>query len=359
MEKGQKIVVVGADWYGGWAKDFYLALRELGMDAELIYTNSVPFAAGNSDSSALLLERVKKVVRWMGGFFFKTAKHIRTYLAERELLKKLSKFNFEKESVTVISIWTPLSPSVLQSLKNRGIRLVMWQGEPASRNPEWAKALGYYDHIFIVDDEWASDFESQELKKKLHLLPLATNPHIHKPISSPQNISEEYRADVAFVGLYRPERARIISVLKDLGLKVYGPGWEAGFIEFPWLKDKYFGILSNEEVMTVFNNAKISIGALGISFNPGPTTTQRTFDISASRKFQLSQYNHLTPKFFGNAVVTFRSTEELREKAEYYLAHPEERDRLSAEAYEITLRDHTYVNRARTLLAECNIPLPQ
>lgn len=356
MNKKLRLVVVGADWYGGWAKDFYLALQELGLDAEIIYTNNVPMVGG-ATTSAVKVEKIKKIIKRFGGVVFNFVKWLRARVAERKLLSALNKFDGEKEEVVVICVWTPLSPSVLRSLKEKGIRLVLWQGEPAIRNEGWSLAFPLFDHIFIVDDEWVGDFKDEEVRKKIKLLPLATNPHIHHPIPPDAGTPEKYKSEIAFVGLYRRERAQILSVLKDLGLKIYGPGWEAGFDEFPWLKNSYFGMLSDEEVMTVFNNAKISIGALGISFNPGPTTTQRTFDISCSKKFQLSQHNHLTPKLFGEAIVTFKSTEELRRLAEYYLAHPEERERLAIQSYEIASRDHTYLARAKTLLTECGFTI--
>jgi len=358
MQKTDRIVVIGADWYGGWAKDFYLALKELGCQAELIYTNSVPFSTAGSASSALTLERIKTFLRKMGRFVFSTVKQLRNYLGEKRLLKNLSRFDLTKESVTIISIWTPLSPNVLASLKAKGVCLVLWQGESANCDKEWNKAFPYYDYIFIVEDDWTKDSEDESIRARTKLLPLATNPHTYRPMPPDRVVPDKCRSDISFIGLYRRERAQILSVIKDFGLKVYGSGWEAGFEEFPWLKNQYKGMLSEDEAMMVFNNAKISIGSLGCYFNPGPQIAQRVFNISASKRFQLSQYNHLSPQFFGDSVITFNSVEELRAKTEYYLDHPEERDRLAVEAYNITLRDHTYLARAKTLLSVCGISLP-
>ncbi len=349
MKNEFQVIVVGADCHNEWAKDVYLAFREFGVDTELVYTNTL---FGGMDSSTSVtarafLEVFKNFFRLHANFFFEFIKRIRRWMSERTLVNRMASFRKPGKKMLVIFIWTPPSVSILKKLKKKNLVLVLWQGEPPVRDLGWARSFPYFDHIFFVDEEWIPLF-AEELRGKTSFLLLSSSATKHFPLKKAE--CGGFSADIAFVGCYRKERAETLSILKDHDLKIYGYWWEPGMGQFPWLKEKYRGPVSNEDANRIFNSAKIAIGALPIPVEFSHVVTQRVFDISLAGNFQLSGYTPAIPKIFGDSVPMFRNKEELGEKVDYYLAHPEERERLAAKAHAIAMKEHTYANRIKTML---------
>ena len=354
--KDTKIIIVGASWYGHWAKDFWEGLTEIGADAEIIYTNLVGGAQPTGGTPSLrtqIFALAKRFLRRFAPTVVDFVKRRSQSGAERTLLERADNIITSGKKVLVIFVWTPPSETALRELKKRPVALALWQGEPTARDLGWEPLFDYFDHLFCVDDDWMARFAEERNRRRAILLPLATNPRIHRPV--PPSNDPKYQADVAFVGFYRPQRADMLSAIKHLDLKIYGYDWEEGFHDFPWMREKYFGTLADEEVNLIFNTAKISIGTLGITQNPGPTTTQRTFDIALAGGFQISGWAALTPKLFGDAVVLFRTKEELANLVKHYLARPDERRDMAERARLIATEGHTYAHRARVILKACGI----
>lgn len=347
-----RVVVVGPSWYGNWVEYFYEALTGIGVDAEVVYTNTLlGSSVGYSSERAMrTLEKCKRMVLKASPKLFEVLKDARRALSELDLFRLL-RGKRDARKTFVVFVWTPPSVRLLKRLRALpNTRLIYWIGEPLNRNEQWRKTLGYFDHLFLVDSpEWIGGLDEASLKKAT-LLPLSSTPKVFYPIEMSDSEQSEYACDVAFVGLYRRERAEMIEPIKRYNFKIYGFGWEGAEKEFPWLAGKIFGPASTEELNRIFNGAKISVGSLGISFAKDlPTLTQRVFDIALAGGFQLSQWNPLTEQVFGESVPLFRSTDELAQLLEYYLAHPGEREQLAGAARKIAL-ENTWEDRAREAL---------
>jgi len=350
-KKFNKVIVLGADYHGEWAKDVCIAFKDIGMDAELIYTNTVFGAMGSTRMAAkTLLEKVKQFFRLHARFIFDLVKEIRRRMSERALVEKIASFQKPGEKILILFIWTPPSASLLAALKkNSAITLILWQGEAPARNAIWGPSFPFFDHIFSVDEDWLHLFD-EALWGRITYLPLSSSPANHFPLPKEKQ-DPQFASEVAFVGYYRSERAEKLAVLKEYDLRIYGFWWESGMSRFPWLKEKYFGPASNEDANKVFNGGKIQIGRLSATpIAHGDTVTQRVFDISLAGSFQLSEYSPAIEKIFGQSVVMFNTTEELKKLVAYYLAHPEERERLAARAHAIALKDHTYASRIKAIM---------
>jgi spore maturation protein CgeB len=356
MAKDFQIIVVGADCHNDWAKDVYLTFRDIGVDVEVVYTNTV---IGGLDSSSnvatrALLENFKHFFRLYARSFFNFVKEVRRQMSERALLRKIGSFWKPGKKLVVIFIWTPLGVKLTQSIRKMdGVTLVLWQGEAPTRGPQWAPTFPYFDHIFYVDEDWLPLF-APDIQKKASFLPLSSSSLKFFPLKEGEQ-DKKFVSDIAFVGYYLKERAEALSILKDRDLKIYGYWWDSGAGDYPWIKEKYCGPLSNEDANRVFNGGKIQIGRLPSKVAYGDTITQRVFDISLAGNFQLSAYSPAIKKIFGDAVVMFHDSAELKKLIDYYLAHPDERRRLAAKAHDITLCDHTYHSRVKAILATLGI----
>ena len=345
----QRIIVVGPSWYGNWVDYFYEALISVGADARVIYTNTLfgGNAGYGSEAKMRSLEKFKRAVLKLSPRFFEFLKGIRKSISEKDLLRQLKEMEGGKRTI-VVFIWTPPSVGLLKKLKRfRNTKLVYWIGEPLSRDRRWRTTLDYFDHIFLIDSpEWSGGLDDKYVQRS-SLLPLSSTPKVFYPI---ENKDERYSCDVAFVGLYKKQRAEMIGPVKNYKFRIYGFGWEGSEKELEWLSGKLMGPAKLEDLNKIFNGAKICIGSLGIAFEGDlPTLTQRVFDIALAEGFQLSQWSPLTEKVFGDAVPLFRSTDELRELLEYYIDRPSERSMLAKKSREIALQN-TWEDRAREAL---------
>jgi spore maturation protein CgeB len=79
----------------------------------------------------------------------------------------------------------------------------------------------------------------------------------------------------------------------------------------------------------------------------------RTFELAACGAFQLCDDRKLLPELFevGEEIITFSSLEDMREKMEHYLAHPEERKAVCERARARVIRDHSYGRRIEQMLS--------
>lgn len=343
-----RVIVVGPNWYGNWVDYFYKGLVNIGVDARVIYTNTL-FGSPtrySSDSAMHSFEKLKRTIFKMSPWLFGILKGIRKSVAEVDLLRQLQRIDTEDKTTFVVFIWTPPTVGLLRKLKgSKGLKLVYWMGEPLSRDKRWRATLDYFDHLFIVDHEdWIGDLGGN--RGKVTLLPLSSTKEVFKPMELTKKERKKYECDVSFVGLYRRERADTIESIKKFNFKIYGYGWEDAGKESPWLEGKVMGPAQADELVKIFNGAKVSIGSLGISFTEKlPTATQRVFDIALSGGFQLSQKNRLTKEIFGDSVPLFASKEEFEKLLDYYMSRPDERDRLAKKSREIALRN-TWDERA-------------
>jgi hypothetical protein len=82
------------------------------------------------------------------------------------------------------------------------------------------------------------------------------------------------------------------------------------------------------------------------------STNSRVYDVLAAGGFLLTEYRPCLDREFeiGRHLVTFTSPTEAREKAEYYLAHPELRDAIARQGQAHVLEHHTFAKRCARIL---------
>ena len=78
----------------------------------------------------------------------------------------------------------------------------------------------------------------------------------------------------------------------------------------------------------------------------------RTFEALGTGSFLLTNWLPTLGELFedGKDLVTYKTLDEMVEKAKYYLAHDKEREKIAAAGYAKAIKLHTYQNRIRTIL---------
>ena len=109
-------------------------------------------------------------------------------------------------------------------------------------------------------------------------------------------------------------------------------------------------VLSGKAAAMVFAGSKINLNISLKGMEGG--TPFRIIDITAAGGFVLSSYGSETAELFeeDKEIVMFRSPEELMEKADYYLRHETERERIAAAGRRKTLSCYTYEKNLQRLM---------
>ena len=106
------------------------------------------------------------------------------------------------------------------------------------------------------------------------------------------------------------------------------------------------------EVVHIYRHSAINIDINRIY--QSDIITMRVFDVIASGGFILTEYTPALDDVFdvGVEIATYRTMEELVEKVDYYLAHPQERQKIIDAGRARVLREHTMAHRADRMLSE-------
>ncbi len=75
--------------------------------------------------------------------------------------------------------------------------------------------------------------------------------------------------------------------------------------------------------------------------------SNRIFDALASGAFMISDNIVGIEAVLGDAIVTYTDADDLKEKIDFYLSHPEERLKKSKKGINIVTKEHTFTVRAK------------
>lgn len=157
-------------------------------------------------------------------------------------------------------------------------------------------------------------------------------PHAVEPLAYPRFNFASKTYDVCFVGHVNSHNR--VDALDRL------------FKEFP---NFYYGQKLFEDAAKIYGQSKIV-------FNISMTDdiNMRTFEGMATGSMMLTNWIPTIEELFedGKHLVLYRSEEEMIDKAKYYIAHDEEREKIAAAGCEEVLAKHTFKNRVERILAE-------
>ncbi len=210
--------------------------------------------------------------------------------------------------------------------------------------------MGDKFYVFSWDEHYVPLLEEKGVRA--FYLPLATNPRIYHPREGDTEDRARFEADVSFIGTAKRDadseyRLGMVESLDGLDVALWGSGWErAGGVSF-----RVCGRADNRtETPLVYSLSKINL-----NFTTSQLVTalpMRVFDILACGGFLLTDYRSDLDRLFepGRDLVVFRSRAELRELAEYYLAHPEERAEIARRGREKVSGRNTLSHRIEYIL---------
>ncbi len=210
--------------------------------------------------------------------------------------------------------------------------------------------LPLYDSVFSVRRANLSDLTKHGCNA-VRYLPFGFDPELFYP-DPPATLKEkcQFSSEVVFAGGADRDRVPYLAALIQAGFKValYGDYWE----QFPETKSYTRGHADPHTLRRAIGGAKVALGLVRRANRDGHS--MRTFEVPAIGACMLVEDTEEHREIFGEegqAVIYFRSMDQMIKKSRWLLEHEEERQRLAQMVYRlVTQGRNTYRDRLMTML---------
>jgi spore maturation protein CgeB len=223
----------------------------------------------------------------------------------------------------------------------------LYPDSPHNLDPERIASLPLFDLVTTSSPAWVRIFERLGARNTRYL-PFGADTDLH----SPGEPNERYRADISFVGTWRPEREQLLEALADFDLQIWGNEyWRTRTRRGSPLRSRWSGRpLPGNELGAVCASSRIMLNIMDPATWPGPN--MRTFEQAACAAFSLTTRTPAVLELFSEGVniECFNDAAEARAKIERYLADDVTRRRIAASGRDFVIAGHTYAQRCGTLL---------
>lgn len=205
-----------------------------------------------------------------------------------------------------------------------------------------------YDKVFLKEPFLVRLFR-EKLDVAAHYLPECCNPMWHKRAPLTEDDKTMYGCDLAALGTLHYYRSSMLKGFAHYDLKIWGrsaPSW----VDSPVRKMYRNHFVTRGEKAKAMLAARIVINTIHYSEIEGVNCT--LFEAAGCGAFQIADWKPALAELFEpeREIVTFRTRKELKEKVDYYLAHPDERAEISMRSYARAHREHTYQVRLNEML---------
>lgn len=248
----------------------------------------------------------------------------------------------------------PINAQTLSKLGALGILTVNYATDdpwnPAHRATWFLRALPQYNIVFSPRRANLRDLKNLGAPQVVYL-PFGYDPDLHHPVVAFRRGWNIVASDVIFAGGADADRVPYIAALVQTGIKIalYGDYWE----RFAQTRAYTHGHVDPETLCQATGAAKISLCLVRRANRDGHV--MRSFEAPAMGACMLVEDTLEHREFFGQegqAVVYFKTIDQMLDQTRWLLDHPEERARLAATAHaRIVNGHHTYRDRLETILA--------
>jgi len=253
---------------------------------------------------------------------------------------------FQPELVLVTHSRVP--PQVVAKLKQScSGKVVCWYTDPIIALYRQYLLAAPYDAVFLKEPFLVRVFR-EKLGTNAHYLPECCNPMWHKRMSLTEEARARYGCDLAALGSLHYWRATMLKPFAGYDLKIWGrnaPAWVKSDV-----RDKYTNhFVTCEEKARAFSAAKIVVNTTLYAEIEGVNCT--LFEAAGCGAFQIAEWKPVLPQLFEpeREILTYRTGHELKEKVDYYLAHPQEQAEISDRSHARAHREHTYELRLKRI----------
>ena len=317
----QKIVLQKHTYYER-AKFFKNFLKEIFIKKSIVINIAVP--------------KWEVANEWGDYYFAKSLKKYLERIGYRVLLQILPEWENNNLFEDVVLVLRGLNK---YNLKNYHFN-IMWN--ISHPNKIGKHEYSSYDYVYIASIYWSKHVRKVVKKDNISYLLQCTDPEIFKPIDIKEDI------DILFVGNSRNVFRKIIKDLLPVKYTVYifGSLWEK-FIDSKYIKGKN---IPNEKLFIYYNKAKIILNDHWDDMREKGFISNRIFDVSACRKFIITDNVKDINEIFGDSIVSYDGTRNnLLFLIDKYINNNELREEKAKQAYKIVLTFHTFEHRVKEI----------
>ena len=337
-----RVLFLGENWYGSCARACCYALRRSRCDVMDVDVHTFFPQVQEKSSRAMLRILNGRLVREYNAAILRAAGTFKPDLL----------LSFKAQYV---------QPHTLRALRDRGISLYNYYPDTSAfaHGPLLAQSLPEYDCVFYTKRFWDQDVRQRVSLRKSAYVRHGYDMEIHRPIELEERDKAQYQSDLVVIATHTKYKEEVLHGLfglrPRLKLTVWGNQWRqrctsARVRQFikgePLVGDSYAKAICGAKI----NLALLSGTARGSS--RGDETTTRTYEIPACGGFMLHERSPELLELYeeGEEVACFSSPQELAEKIDYYLAHPEERDAIAGAGHRRCVPAYSYDNRMAEIL---------
>lgn len=225
--------------------------------------------------------------------------------------------------------------------ENDGKKYIMWNISHPS--DVMIDEYNLYDYVFFASEKMKKEKEKKINCKSGVLLQCTDEEVIFN------HIEDKKRFELLFIG---NSRGVFRTILKDLlptkhNLSVYGKGWK----NFPVNEHVIAEYMDNAVIKQAYHDAKIVLNDHWDDMIEHGIISNRLFDALSAETLVISDYMPEINETFKEAVVTYKTKEDLDEKIKYYLENDEECNRLALIGKKIVLENHTFSIRCKEIIS--------
>ena len=228
-----------------------------------------------------------------------------------------------------------INPETTRQLRSITDSLIHYTPDTAfkeNQSKAFYKSISYYDYAITTKSFERDAYLRLIPEEKLLFIPQGFDKKVHYPRHS----FIEKKAEVLFIGLYEPARAKVISYLLHQNIRVTlaGKNWHDFIAKHKNKALTFMGeSLFKEDYAWAISGAKFSLGLVSKRFPELHTT--RTFEIPACGTALLTERNHEINKFYKeDEVIFYDHLQELANKVNYYLKHDKALKKVTQRGYE-------------------------
>lgn len=203
------------------------------------------------------------------------------------------------------------------------------------------KSIPFFD-LYIAGRREDAEIMHKLGAKKVQWFLFGADVSCHYPVKISVDQKEKLGADIVFLGSYSKGEKRVEYLERLCGegydVKIYGNSWD--WYKLPWnsclrRKNKIIpGSTPCEEMSKIINSSKIILAFMRDVMEA--KIGMRTFEIPLCKGFMLHQRTKEAEEFLipDKEAVFFSDYDEMKEKIDFYLKHPELREKIAEAGYE-------------------------
>jgi spore maturation protein CgeB len=230
----------------------------------------------------------------------------------------------------------------------------VWPDTPMNLNHENLNNASLFDLSATYSSASVEPFRKMGFVN-VHWVPLAGDKFLHWMNARQE---DEFDCDISFVGMWRPERERIMNVINEhfghLKIEIHGNYWQRNCSDKNLLKKWKGNGFYAKDLAAHFNRSRININV--IDDTNFPAANMRFFEIPTSGGLQIASP---CPEFANEfvdkkSVIYFENETDIVDKIKWVLSNKEAAHQIRISAQALINSKHNYTLRLSSMLSLLN-----